>query len=276
MTPSESLPPPPPCSWIVFTDLDGTLLDHDDYSFAKAKPALAELDRLGIPLVLATSKTRLEVRELRKKLGNRQPSIVENGGALVLPQPDGDDDEEQVIVMGIPYAIIREKLDRWREAHGRCFEGFGDWNAQGVVQHTGLPLEDAERALDREGSEPIIWLGDDTLLASFRRDLEGEGLRLLQGGRFLHVMGDTDKGKACRRLLDQEGWNGEGRSFVVALGDSANDRQMLEMADVGVVVRRSDGSHLEIAGNDRTLQTTEMGPAGWNRAVLDLLHRANL
>ena len=26
---------------LVFTDLDGTLLDHKTYSFAKAKPALA-------------------------------------------------------------------------------------------------------------------------------------------------------------------------------------------------------------------------------------------
>ena len=46
---------------IVFTDLDGTLLDHDDYSFEAARPALAKLETLNIPVILTTSKTATEV-----------------------------------------------------------------------------------------------------------------------------------------------------------------------------------------------------------------------
>ena len=58
---------------IIFSDLDGTLLDQADYSFAAAKPALGMLRTRGIPLVLCSSKTRVEIEEIRR---------VDSGGTL--------------------------------------------------------------------------------------------------------------------------------------------------------------------------------------------------
>jgi mannosyl-3-phosphoglycerate phosphatase len=69
---------------VLITDLDGTLLDAN-YSCEAAFPALDLLKRLHIPLVLCTSKTRAEVEAVRHQLGNRDPFIVENGGALYVP-----------------------------------------------------------------------------------------------------------------------------------------------------------------------------------------------
>lgn len=63
----------------VFTDLDGTLLDHETYSWEAARPALERLELSGIPWILVTSKTRAEVELWRKQLGNRHPFIIENG-----------------------------------------------------------------------------------------------------------------------------------------------------------------------------------------------------
>lgn len=65
---------------LVFTDLDGTLLDHHTYSWQPARPALERLDGLKIPLILCSSKTSPEMLGLRAELGNRHPFIVENGG----------------------------------------------------------------------------------------------------------------------------------------------------------------------------------------------------
>jgi len=70
---------------VVFSDLDGTLLDHDTYSFDDARPALERLGHAGVPLVLCTSKTRAEVEPLREALDNDSPFIVENGGAIMIP-----------------------------------------------------------------------------------------------------------------------------------------------------------------------------------------------
>ena len=70
---------------LVVTDLDGSLLDHHSYDYGPAEPAMAALEASGIPLVLASSKTRAEIRALRDALGNRHPYIVENGAAVIFP-----------------------------------------------------------------------------------------------------------------------------------------------------------------------------------------------
>ena len=54
---------------VVFTDLDGTLLRHEDFDWSPAREALAELARRRIPLVIASSKTRAEIEVWRSRLG---------------------------------------------------------------------------------------------------------------------------------------------------------------------------------------------------------------
>ena len=71
---------------ILFSDLDGTLLDQADYSFAAAKPALGVIRARGIPLVLCSSKTRVEIEEQRRRLNNDHPFIAENGGGIFIPR----------------------------------------------------------------------------------------------------------------------------------------------------------------------------------------------
>ncbi len=57
---------------IVFSDLDGTLLDHHTYSFQEATEALDALRKRAIPLILCTSKTRSELLDrLAVLLGGR-------------------------------------------------------------------------------------------------------------------------------------------------------------------------------------------------------------
>lgn len=52
---------------VVFSDLDGALLDHETYEFDAARPALDRLRRDGVPLVLCTSKTRAEVEPIERR-----------------------------------------------------------------------------------------------------------------------------------------------------------------------------------------------------------------
>ena len=72
-------------SLLVFTDLDGTLLDHHSYSWAPASQALSRIAKRDIPLILSSSKTRGEILKLRRQLHNRHPFIVENGSAVYVP-----------------------------------------------------------------------------------------------------------------------------------------------------------------------------------------------
>src|SRR5262249_39570829 len=67
---------------IVFSDLDGTLLDARTYDWRPAERALARLAELGVPVILTSSKTRAEIEEWRRTLGNREVFVSENGGGI--------------------------------------------------------------------------------------------------------------------------------------------------------------------------------------------------
>ncbi|MFQ5904658.1 MAG: HAD-IIB family hydrolase, partial [Candidatus Binatia bacterium] len=70
---------------VVITDLDGTLLDQETYSYEASLPAIRRLLSLHIPLILCSSKTSSEIVALWEELGLRDPFISENGGAIYLP-----------------------------------------------------------------------------------------------------------------------------------------------------------------------------------------------
>ena len=84
-------------------------------------------------------------------------------------------------------------------------------------------------------------------------------------------MGTTCKASAMNTLCGLFATHHGSAPRVIALGDSDNDIDMLSAADIAVVVRRHDGSHLDCHGIQATLRTELPGPAGWNKAVLQLL-----
>lgn len=276
MTSSFTLPAVP---LLVFTDLDGTLLDHDGYDYRPAQPALARLAALRVPLIPTTSKTLAEVSALQAELHNTHPCIVENGGALCLPPGYFDDATAgplnhgyQVEPLGPEYRELLAVLHGIRRDGGYRFTGFHDMSDAEVARDTGLPMDAAAKARQRLSSEPLRWEDDESALAEFAHRLDDAGLNLTRGGRYLHVMGRTDKARAIRRLCERYLDAGFDTFTTIALGDSPNDREMLAAADIAVVVRRKDGQCLDVEGRYQTITTDAAGPEGWNRAILQLLH----
>ncbi|MDT0619601.1 HAD-IIB family hydrolase [Salinisphaera sp. P385] len=261
--------------WVVYTDLDGTLLDHYDYGWQAAVPALTALAVRDVPVVPVTSKTLAEMQVLRTRLAPNTPFVVENGGAVAVPTGYFGADRGTAVAGGLyverlgpGYADIVDVLIALR-AEGFAFTGFADMDATAVAACTGLVQADAERARQRLCSEPLLWQGSDEALAEFRVRLANHGLTTRRGGRFLHVMGQCDKGDALRRL--QAHFGGETAPISLALGDSPNDFDMLVAADRGVLVARPDGSHAAPPDPPGLVHAPGIGPAGWNAAVLDWL-----
>jgi mannosyl-3-phosphoglycerate phosphatase len=253
---------------MVFTDLDGTLIDHDTYSWAAAKPALAALTNIKAAVVLASSKTAAEVSQLRTALGlDHWPAIVENGAGVLPPHVTE-------VGEGNTYAALRIAINELPKAQRALFRGFGDMTVQDVTETTGLALPDAELAKQRAFSEPGQWLGDEVQKAAFITDLQAKGIIAQQGGRFLTLSFGGNKADQMRRIIETHM-----PDHTVALGDALNDVQMLALADFGVVVTNPHRPPLppldgEAAG--RIIRTTDAGPKGWNTAILDLLDRLKL
>ncbi len=266
--------------WLVFTDLDGTLLDHGTYSFEPARPALEALAAAGVPLILCTSKTRAETECWRRALENTHPFIVENGGAVFVPEgyfpfDAGFDRREAgygILEFGRPYAELRWALDAIRKATGLPLRGFGDMTVDEIAGRCGFTREDAELAAKREYDEPFIG-ADAVALAAVVREAEAAALSVVSGGRFHHLVGGSDKGRAVRAVRELY-VKSRGPVRTIGLGDSPNDEPMLRAVDVPVLVRKPGGGHfdgLHLAG---LVIAPYAGPEGWREAVLELLRGA--
>jgi len=148
---------------VIFTDLDGTLLDLNTYSYDKALPSIEYLRKKEIPIVFCSAKTRTEQEVYRQKLGIHDPFIVENGGAIFISQGyfpftfdyHRAEDGYQIIELGIPYREVRRILEQIRVEVGVSFRGFGDMSVEEVAVLTGLDRESARRAKEREYDETV-------------------------------------------------------------------------------------------------------------------------
>jgi len=268
--------------WLVVTDLDGTLLRHEDYDWSAARPALDELARRGIPCVFASSKTRAEIEAWRARLGNHAPFISENGGALHVPpgstpaRPAGARALHgyDVVVLGADYERLRAGLAAIAGALGVGLRGFGDMTPAEIGRLTGLAGDDLALASLREYDEPFV--PERALDAASERRLAvlaaERGLRVTRGGRFHHLIGPSSKGDAVRLLLGACTVGGV-RPRLVCVGDGPNDLEFLALAERAVVVARPDGSHApELReGLPGAHFTTGIGPEGFREGVLAAL-----
>ena len=252
---------------IVYSDLDGTLLDHRTYSFAPAKKALNLLRKHKVPLIVCTSKTRSEIEFWRRQIGNIDPFISENGGGIFIPQDyfdfdvpfDDEDSNYYIITLGIDYgkllylhSILKKEYD---------IQSFFDMSTEEIALDTGLPKPQAALAKKREYGLPFK-INNKGQEQEIKKFIEKQGYRITEGGRYYHLLGNNDKGKAViilSRLYQRQ----YGALHSIGIGDSANDFDMLNVVDSAYLVMKEDGSY---ASSEYTL-AGGIGPDGWEKAI---------
>ncbi len=280
-SPAASTPPP----WVVFTDLDGTLLDARTYSAAPAHEALALLQARGAAVAFCSPKTSAEQRAIRAELGLAQtPLIVENGSAVIVPEAAGlpvtswpaapDNSNERTCRFGAPASEVRRGIARAAAAIRVRVTGYADLSVGQIAALTGLDLAAAERAQRRDYSETLVDdLAPETWVA-FEKKLVAEGLVCRCGGRFRTVTGAAvDKGSAVRIVTELYSAKANRRVRTAGLGDSANDDSLLAAVDLPYLLSKSDGTW-EPMKLRRLRRIAKPGPLGWHEAVLDLLAEA--
>ncbi len=260
---------------IVFTDLDGSLLDQETYSWEPARPALERLERHQIPWILVTSKTRAEVELWRRLLGNMHPFVVENGGAIYVPRgyfpmsiPGAiPRDGYEVVEWGTPYEDLIAGLEAASRTSGCRLVGFHQMTAEEIASACDLSVEQARLAKQREYDEPFH-IVDHEVTCQLLAAISALGLRWTRGGRFYHVCGNNDKSCAVNLLRDL--FERAHRKVVtIALGDGLNDAPLLNSVDIPIIVRSPSAAALKLRV-PRGLLTERQGPEGWNEALLGI------
>jgi mannosyl-3-phosphoglycerate phosphatase len=266
---------------IIFSDLDGTLLDHDTYQWEKARPALQRCSAERVPVIMVSSKTRAEMDRLRRKMGIEAPFVSENGGGIFFPPglkqripPEAEEcDGLWKWKLGADYATVIKVLDELRSELTFPVRGFHEMKPLEISRITGLDILESLLASTREFDEPFmagIQTPSDEML--LQRAVARRGMNLSKGGRFYHLYRHGGKEDAVRKLIT---WykNDYADIVTMALGDSPNDFAMLDRVDHPVLVK-SCNSYPELHRRIKRLKLTPTaGPGGWNTAVIDLLDK---
>ncbi len=287
---------------IIFTDLDGTLLDSN-YSYRNALPALRLIRKKNIPLILCSSKTRTEIEHYRKRLKNIHPFISENGGGIFVPKNyfkisivrhggsarseskrrvvstcgwtklafNIEKDKKHFLIrLGAKYSDLRKVLCELR-AKGFDVRGFGDMSIKEISGLTSLKTAEAKLAKQRDFDEPFVFKGSKASLNKLKQNIKLMGLTCTQG-KFFHIKGKSNKGRAVsilKKLYDVQNQ----KIITIALGDSPNDIEMLQNVDYPIVIQKPDGSYDKRIKVKKLIKAEGIGSEGWNRAVRSLLNK---
>jgi mannosyl-3-phosphoglycerate phosphatase len=137
-----------------------------------------------------------------------------------------------------------------------------------------LPYKESGLAKRRGYDEPFYFPDEikENQVRAMEREFKKSGLNLTKGGRFFHLVGQNNKGKAVRVLsrMYKQNWNTD--FLTVGIGDSLNDLPMLKAVDIPVLVRQKDSAyHKDILKRLKVQKARGIGPSGWNQAVLHLV-----
>ena len=190
-------------------DIDGTLTNKKRAINCRAVEALR---KLKIPVVLATGNISCFARAVAKMIGVSDIVICENGGVVRFSY-DGDD-----IVLGDKQKCLKalEILKKRFDVELLDVE----YRKSEVCLRRNFPIEEARKILPKD-------------------------VRIVDTGFAYHIIdADVSKGSALKFIADKLGLNV--KDFV-AIGDSENDIEMLEVAGFGVAVANADLKLKEVA-----------------------------
>lgn len=259
-------------SRLILSDVDGTLLDDRAVPPVGWERFIASLEPTDL-FTLASSRTIAELLELQATLGVQGPLIAENGSMVVLGMDwpgvlagrmeHVDGELVRVVALGSRRSPV---LAMMREVAAACnldIEYTKDAGLE-VGPHEGrgrlIVLDDAP---SRQRSVLVQVSATRRQREVLHTTLGGSALSMVSGGRWQVIQCGSHKGIAAsvlRNMLHAQ----RCRPQVIAVGDHANDRPMLEMADVRIAVRRPDGSVHPALVDIPNLQVPEgRGPDAW-------------
>lgn len=258
---------------VLFTDLDGTLLDFFDYSYDTAIPVLEALKKRNIPIVFCTAKTLAENEYYRKEMGIGDPFIVDNGGAIFIPRnyfsfsfDSKFKDGYCVVELGASYNVLRAALNEIREETGFKITGFGDMTVDEVAKDANFSVAKAELAKAKAYNESFIFDEAKDKEAILFEKIREKGFSFTHGGRYYNIHGkNASKGNAVK-ILTQLFKRKYGVLKTIGVGDSTNDIPMLKAVEQPAIVKNKKGTWLDLS-LPGLYKADGTGPEGWVEVV---------
>jgi len=252
--------------WIV-SDVDGTLMDHF-YDLTPAKETITWLQKLGIPVILCTSKTKSEVKIIRDDLNLKDPYIVENGGAIYGEYSDG---KEWKIILGKSYTVLDKILNNLSNNINFKLRPLNTLSDDEATNLTGLEGESLNLMRDRHWSMPFL-NPPDAFDEDLKRLCEIYDVDIFRGNRMSHLLSkNSNKGIAIKKLLNK---NNNLNVQIIGLGDSPNDLPLLLNSNYKIIISGIKGPNKlllkQLKGKEFCISTKPHG-YGWKDEVYKLV-----
>jgi len=256
---------------IFFTDIDGTLIDHNNYCHDESLRGIDLLRENSIPLISVSSKTFDEMSLLMGRLNLNYPFAFENGSGIAYPSEDGENFNLELNGPGVEELIrFLPDLEIFAERSLRDISSFTD---KELADFTGLDIHSASLAKKRMTTLPFVVneyeLLPDSEIKNLNIILEQYNYHITKGGRFNHLIpADSGKGYAVKKIIEFYKGKFKDEIQTAAAGDSLNDIPMLESVDYSYVIRKPGGDFMNFM-NGKIMNSA--GPAGFSEAVNDFL-----
>ncbi len=257
---------------LFFTDIDGTLIDHNNYCYDQSLRGIDLLKKSSIPLISVSSKTFDEMSHLVKELNLIYPFAFENGSGIAFPLESGEGYKLELKGPGIEKLLsFIPELERIAD---QPFMGITSFSDKEIMELTGLDINSAALAKKRMTTLPFLTETDNLLsdseIVRINEELREYSLQVTKGGRFNHLIPvDAGKGDAVKKIIEFYKDKFKDDILTAAAGDSLNDIPMLESVDYSYVIRKPDGSYINfMAGKIMN----SAGPSGFTEAVNNFLN----
>ena len=266
-------------SYLIFSDLDGTFLHHQNYSYGKNDLVIEKLKKYNHQIIFNSSKTFSEIKLILKKLKlTMMPFSCENGATLYFPKTifkkikksQSLEDYWKINLTNknsLKWYKILKKLKK--DFH---FELIFDLSKKDLLKLTNL--KNIKQMLNREASQLIIWKDSKKKLDEFSRMIKTNYKGSLnQGGRFIQISSPCNKRIATKEIchIYHELFRDKYYKLFIALGDNKNDKDMLNFAKYACVIKNKYSRPIKLNSLKKNVfYSQKEAPLGWRESLIYL------
>ena len=263
---------------LIFTDLDGSLLNHNNFEFREIKNFILNCIKNGIKIIPNTSKTKSEIEVFLDQLGQNLPFVVENGAAIhnldLVHRKFKFKNNSLVFSRSVNEILELFEKRIPIELKKRC-SFLKDMSSIEQMKILGLNKKYLPFALNREYSMPLVFDGSKELVNKFTVLLKKIGMKLHEGGRIYNICDDCSKGKAMTTLIEKLKNELNFSIYTIVIGDSPNDISMLNVSDQPCIIPLPNKKNLCHLKDKKIIRATQTAPQGWEEVVRASLKKIN-
>lgn len=251
---------------LIFTDLDGTLLDRETFKFESIKNFIKDLISKNVSIIPNSSKTNLEIINFNKDLDKKLPFIVENGAAIYGMNLINPSFPEKIVLSRDTDEILKIFNDGVPSKLASKCKFILKLKKEIQLKIFGLPEEKLSLALNREYSIPIKFEGDRNEKNDLLKILKKINLSLQEGGRVINLCDKVSKARAMIKVIKIFKKIENQKIVTIGVGDNYNDLEMLKNSDIPCLVF-NDKFKLDKINIDNCIVSRKPAPDGWEEVV---------